>query len=89
MTIEEALNILDTVFQDIQLNDTQESVFRQSWAGLTYQEIAQELNFATEYIRAVGAQLWNSLSDVFGERVTKQNVRSVLERWARHNLGIA
>lgn len=85
MTIEEALGVLDTVLQEAQLNDTQETVFRLSWMGQTYQEIAQDLNFATEYIRAVGAQLWTGLSDAFGEKVTKQNVRAVLERWARQN----
>ncbi len=85
MTIEEALGVLDAVLQPTRLNDTQEAVFRQAWAGQTYEEIATELNFAVEYIRAVGAQLWQTLSKALDERVTKQNLRTALERWERQH----
>ncbi len=85
MTIEDALAILDRV--QVRLNDTEESVFRQSWMEQPYQTIAEELNFATEYIRAVGAKLWHLLSEAFGERVTKQNFKAVIQRWGRHQTG--
>ncbi len=85
MTIAEALDLLDAVFQDLQLNNTQDQVFRQSWLGLTYPQIAEELNYTTEYVRSVGAELWKLLSEAFGEAITKQNVKTVLERWARHH----
>ncbi len=85
MTIAEALDLLDTVLQDRPLNNTQDQVFRQSWQGLTYPQIAEELNYTTEYVRSVGAELWKLLSETFGEGITKQNVKTVLERWMRYH----
>jgi WD40 repeat protein len=85
MTIAEALDLLDTILQDRPLNNTQDQVFRQSWQGLTYPQIAEELNYTTEYVRSVGADLWKLLSEAFGEGITKQNVKTVLERWMRYH----
>jgi WD40 repeat protein len=83
MTLEEALIVLEEVLQPVRLNDTQDLVFRQAWSGKTYAEIAEEWNFATEHIRAVGAQLWRMLTKALGERVTRQNFKAVLTSWAR------
>jgi WD40 repeat protein len=80
MTIEEALGVLDLVLQD-SLNNTQELVFRYAWEGRTYEEIAEILGYVTDYIRSVGAQLWGLLSEAFGEKVTKNNLQTVLRRW--------
>lgn len=82
MTIEEALGVLDLVLQE-SLNNTQELVFRYAWEGRTYEEIAEILGYVTDYIRSVGAQLWSVLSDAFGERVTKNNLQTVLRRWVQ------
>lgn len=87
MTLEEALTVIDEVLQPVRLNDTQELVFCQAWAGKTYPEIAEDWNFTTEYIRAVGAQMWRLLSDAFAERVTRQNFKAVIGRWVRHRPG--
>jgi WD40 repeat protein len=82
MTIEEALGVLDLVLQE-SLNNTQELVFRYAWEGRTYEEIAEILGYVTDYIRSVGAQLWGVLSDAFGEKVTKNNLQTVLRRWVQ------
>lgn len=86
MTIEEALTVLDKVLQHVRLNDTQEAVFCEAWAGKTYPEIAVELNFTEEHIRAVGADLWHLLSEALDEKVNKRNFKGLIERWARRNL---
>lgn len=83
MSIDEALTILDAVLHPAHLTDIQEAVFCEAWVGKTFPAIAADLNFTEEYIRAVGADLWHLLSETLGEKVTKRNVRSVIERRAR------
>lgn len=83
MTAEEALVILDTLPKQTYLNDLQELVFCQSWEGRTYTEIAHLSGYDPEYIKFVGFRLWRLLSEKFGEKVTKGNIRSVLRRCSR------
>lgn len=80
MNVEEALLILDTALEQKVLNDVQELVFHQSWSGQTYSEIAESSGYNANYIKDVGYKLWKLLSNVFGEEVTKSNLRSVLRR---------
>ncbi len=80
MTAEEALKILDAVLQPDPLSDLQELVFRHAWSGQTYQEIAAAVGYDADYTREVGSQMWQTLSKVFGEKVTKNNFRSALRR---------
>ncbi len=94
MNVEEALLILDTVLQEKVLNNLQELVFRQAWAGETYPEIAESSGYNANYIKDVGSKLWNLLSSAFEEKVTKSNFISVLRRqyfalksaWAQRNI---
>jgi WD40 repeat protein len=80
MTPEEALAQLDTLLQGAKLKDIQEIVFRYSWEGLTYGQIADRFNYDISYIRDVGYELWRHLSQELGEQVTKKNVQAVLRR---------
>jgi WD40 repeat protein len=80
MNFEQALIVLDEALPKEQLNDTQELVFQQTWEGKTYSEIAQELNYDSDYIKYVGYQLWQILSKALGERVTKGNLKSVFRK---------
>lgn len=89
MTVEEALAILDIVLKQKRLNDIQELVFRKVLAGQTYSEIAESAGYDAEYIKVVGCQLWRVLSPVFGEKVTKSNLLSVLRRHLQQTLAVA
>lgn len=80
MNLEDALTILDTILQTERLKDVQELVFRQSWNGKTYQEIAEETGYSAEHIRDVGFRLWQLLSDALGEKVTKSNIHAILRQ---------
>jgi WD40 repeat protein len=80
MTVEEAIVILDTVLNTKHLSHLQELVFCQVWEGQTYEEIAENTGYDTDYIKHVGSELWKLLSRAFGEKVTKSNLRSVLRR---------
>ncbi|MBE9185900.1 pentapeptide repeat-containing protein [Microcoleus sp. LEGE 07076] len=78
--IEEPLAILDTVLREKCFNDVQEQVFRQSWQGKSYQEIAESTGYDAAYIRDVGYKLWQVLSKSLGVKVTKSNFQSVLRK---------
>ena len=83
MTIDEALLFLDSVLKQQHLNDIHILVLRQTWEGYSYPQIAKSAGYDAEYIKFVGFQLWQVLSRVFGEKVTKSNVQSVLRRQAQ------
>jgi len=82
MTIEEALNTVDSVLLGKSLSTVQELIFRHTWEGKTYLEIADIAGYDSAYIRDVGYKLWQMLSKAFGERVTKNNLQVVLRRYA-------
>jgi hypothetical protein len=65
------------------LSDLQRVILRESWQETkkTYDQMAEEYGYSPSYIKqAVAPQLWRLLSEGLGEKVTKTNIRSVLER---------
>jgi WD40 repeat protein len=80
MTADEALALLDTLLQAHSLRDIQEQVFRHSWDGWTYPDMAEQIGYDTGYIRDVGSELWRQLTQSLGEPVTKSNLQAVLRR---------
>jgi hypothetical protein len=82
MTIEDALNIVDSVLEHKSLSTIQEAIFRQTWEGKTYSEIAEKAGYDAAYIRDVGYKLWQLLSEAFSDRVTKNNLQVVLRRYS-------
>ena len=89
MTIEDALNIVDSVLGNKSLSTIQEAIFRQTWEGKTYSEIAEKLGYDAAYIRDVGYKLWQLLSDAFGDRVTKNNLQVILRRHRQRSLQVS
>ncbi|HEY9728132.1 MAG TPA: NB-ARC domain-containing protein, partial [Chroococcales cyanobacterium] len=89
MTLEEALAALETILGKGSLNDLQELIVRQSWEQKSYPEIAASSGYDDGYVKYVGFQLWKSLSDALGERVSKNNFRAVLRRWRSHSACVA
>lgn len=81
MNIEEALILLDTILKPQGLSNIQEVIFRQVWEGKTYPEIADSVGYEPNYVKDVGAKLWQLLSNILGEKVTKSNLQSVLRRY--------
>ena len=89
MTIEDALNIVDSVLGNKSLSTIQEAIFRQTWEGKTYSEIAENVGYDAAYIRDVGYKLWQLLSDAFGDRVTKNNLQVILRRYRQRSLQVS
>ncbi|AFY71772.1 WD repeat-containing protein [Thalassoporum mexicanum PCC 7367] len=84
MTVDEALEILEIALEHRSLSHVYELVFRRSWQGQTYNDIAREAGYDYDYIKEVGSKLWNYLSEALGERVNKKNVQLVLRRYHKH-----
>lgn len=83
MTIEDAIAIVDIALQHKRLSNIQEQLFRQTWEGKTYAEIAEVCGYDSSYIRDVGYRLWQMLTKGFGERVTKHNLQVVVRTHAK------
>ena len=81
MNNENATPALHRLLDANQINDVQELVFRLSWLGKTYAEIAEQSGYDDDYIRDVGFRLWRTLSKKLNTKVTKKNIRSVLRRY--------
>ncbi len=84
--------MLDSGYLTVQLKrgrltKAQEAVFRHTWEGKTYLEMAREVTYDPGHIKDVGSQLWRSLSQALGEKVTKNNLHGVLKRAAHHHNG--
>jgi hypothetical protein len=80
LNLEEALRVIDSALSPAALNDIQERVFRGVWEGQTYEKIAEHTSYESEYVKHIGSQLWQKLSQALGEKVTKGNLQSVLRR---------
>ncbi len=59
-------------------NDVQRSILRGALGNQTYQEIAASLSSDRRYIESLGANLWKLLTEALGKKVTKTNLKSVL-----------
>lgn len=70
--------VLETLFQGQKLKDIQTLVFRYSWEGWTYPAIAQQTGYDVGHIRDTGYELWQKLSQILGEQVTKKNLQTIL-----------
>lgn len=79
-SVGEALAFVEEVLRPERLSTVQELVFRRCWLGDSYQEIAEDAGYEADYLRSVGSRLWQQLSDIFAERVTKNNLRAVLRQ---------
>lgn len=63
------------------LDDLQEAILKEVIQGRKYAtKIAQDRDCSEGYVRVAASELWKILSDVFGEEVSKVNVRAILER---------
>jgi WD40 repeat protein len=77
-SVEDALQTVDEVLCSKSLTNLQEVVIRYAWEGKTYTQIAEATGYDDDYIRDVGFQLWRTLSQAFGKKVSKNNFKSVL-----------
>lgn len=84
MELKEVLRFADDkVFSKTEkhLDDLQEAILKEVLQGRKYAaKVAQDRDCTEGYVRVAASELWKILSDVFGEDVSKVNVRAILER---------
>jgi ABC-type dipeptide/oligopeptide/nickel transport system ATPase subunit len=89
MELQEVLRFADEkVFSKTgkHLDDLQEAILKETLQGRKYAtKIAQDRDCSEGYVRVAASELWKILSDVFGEEVSKVNVRAILERAKFYN----
>ena len=65
------------------LNDLELLVVQGTLANQTYEQIATTATaYSVHNLKNVGTKLWRTLSEVLDEKVTKRNLKKVLEQWA-------
>lgn len=80
MEIEDALTILEEILPPGSLTTVKGLVLQHTWEGQGYPEIAEILGYDPDYVKAIGSQLWRTLSEATGEKVTKRNFRYLIEQ---------
>ncbi|GAB4214253.1 MAG: NB-ARC domain-containing protein [Synechococcales cyanobacterium] len=81
MTEADALQWIDALLHPEHLSDVQELVVRHVWQGHSYGEIKS--GYDPDYLRVVGSRLWQTLTQILGEKVTKTNLKAVARRHYR------
>jgi formylglycine-generating enzyme required for sulfatase activity len=64
------------------LNNTEQLLIQGALANQTYDQIAALAKYHVRHLKNVAIKLWEVLSEVVGEKVTKKNLKTVLERLA-------
>ncbi len=83
MNLTEMLHLADKiVFEKTgqHLDDLQDAVLRGTLQHQTYKQIAKDFDCSESRVRNTASQLWQSLSKDLGEKVSKSNVRSAMQR---------
>ncbi len=83
MLIEEALQLIETIFYSNtgkQLNYIEKEILQAAWNNQTYSSVAKNSYLSAGYIKDVAYRLWKQLSEILGQKVTKTNLRLVLEK---------
>jgi len=88
MTEAEAIALIKQLLPQGTLSKVQDIVFSQSWEGETYLDIAVNSGYDPGYVKDVGSELWRSLSKALNEKVTKNNLRGVLERYIQQQADV-
>ncbi len=86
MNVDEVLEAIEQILPDKQFGDVERLIFRQSWLGRSYNEMAEGSGYGSNYIKEIGSQLWQDLSEVLGKRVTKKNLQLVLGQYQYHRI---
>lgn len=81
MTFEDALKLVTAALAPRSLSKLQTDVFRGAWNNHSYLKIALEVNHRDSYIKDIGSELWQLLSQALGIKVTKLNLREVLTHY--------
>jgi energy-coupling factor transporter ATP-binding protein EcfA2 len=89
MNLEEILKMADEiVFEKTgqHLTDLQAAVLEGTLQRETYKRIAKDFDCSESRVREIGSELWRILSEELGEKISKSNIRSAMERFQNSNI---
>jgi tetratricopeptide (TPR) repeat protein len=89
MNVDAAINWIDRLLvleTGKHLNDLQIFIVRQVWLGRKYLDIAADYHCTEGHVKDIAAALWQLLSQLLNERVTKSNLKSIAQR---HTISVA
>ncbi|QSV65154.1 MAG: SUMF1/EgtB/PvdO family nonheme iron enzyme [Dolichospermum sp. DL01] len=87
-------NILELIYEAVfkhtgkHLGYLEQQVLNGALKNLTYKQIHEQIKESANYsdieegfIKSIGGQLWKVLTEIIGEKVTKSNVKSLINKW--------
>lgn len=83
MTFVEALEFIESALESQTskpLNFLDKEILKAAWENTTYSAVANSLYLSVGHIKDSSSVLWQRISNIMGEKVTKNNFRSVLEK---------
>jgi formylglycine-generating enzyme required for sulfatase activity/cell division protein ZapA (FtsZ GTPase activity inhibitor) len=63
------------------LTEIERAVLEGTLLNQTYEQIAQQIKNEAINSKIIGRELWQLLSSIFGEKITKTNLSAALKRW--------
>lgn len=84
MTLNDTVQALEQIVLCRPLTPSERHVLLQSFEGCSYKAMSQETNYVAGYLKIVGSKLWQELSVILGQKITKKNIQAVLEAYL-HN----
>jgi 6-pyruvoyl-tetrahydropterin synthase len=83
MYAQEALKIVDELMSESShgyLNDLERAIVQGVCEGKKYEEIAKESGCTKGHVTDIASTLWQDLSAVLSEKVSKKNIKAIIER---------
>ncbi|MBD2743442.1 AAA-like domain-containing protein [Coleofasciculus sp. FACHB-1120] len=87
MNVDEVLEAVEKVLLSRQLTPIEQLILRRSWLGDDYREMAQDSAYSIPHLKEVGSQLWQALSAVLRQRVTKKNLHLLVNLHQQNSTG--
>ncbi|MGL4499447.1 MAG: response regulator [Planktothrix sp.] len=82
MTFEDTLEFVEATLNSTaskQLTHLEKEILKATWDKETYSNLADNLYLSVGHIKDLASMLWHRLSQRFGEKITKNNFRRVVE----------
>lgn len=82
MTFEEILKFIEVTLDSKAgqpLTPSEKQILKAAWDNESYSSLAESLYLSVGHIKDLASLLWQRLSGVFGEKITKNNFRWVIE----------
>lgn len=83
MTSAQAVQLIEALLKSKtgkQLTRLEKEIFKAAWDNETYSSVAENLYLSIGHTRDIASELWQNLSEAFGEKFTKNNLRCVVEK---------